>query len=189
MTKFNKNNYVYTPLFCEENIWKLIDSLYMKPIAKPIDVLFIINKNNTIAVFEQKMGSTNKPVIWDYHVVLLAKSGEDLVIFDFDSLCDFPTPISSYFKLTFPGNKNLFYELIPFIKSIPADHYYKHFYSDRSHMKNIIDVDDFPGYPAIKSPENNKRLTLSDCRDTHTLSSTFNISLPGSYLNRCLSIF
>ncbi len=184
MTQINRNNYIYTSLFCEENIWKLIESLYMKPLAKPIEVLFIINHTNSVAIFEQNHAVNNNPVIWDYHVVLLAQIEKNHMILDFDSCCEFPTLVSTYFSLTFPENTLLIENLQPYIKAIPADYYFKHFYSDRSHMKDIINEMEYPDYPAIKPANSIDALSLSDCRNIKKAIKEFEIFTPQDYLNK-----
>jgi len=186
MPYFNRNDFTYTPLFCEENIWKLIESLYTNKLAIPIDVLFILNENNTISLFEQKRSSKGRPVIWDYHVILVAKKENEVLIFDFDSRCDFPESINDYFSLTFPGNLTIEESYRPLINAISADEYFKLFHSDRHHMKGIIDDCDFPDYEIIK-PENIKEaLTLDQCRKT--LSGDKKPISPSDYLSDKKSI-
>lgn len=155
---------LYTALFCEENIWKLIETLYKNTRIIPIDVLFILNQYNSIALFNQKNSKVNMPVIWDYHVILVAKDRGEFIVYDFDSQAEFPTLIDKYFQLTFPPSQSLNNPYQPLIKSINADTYFQQFYSDRQHMINIIDEKLFPKYPIIKPKDALEKLTLTQCR-------------------------
>ncbi len=194
MPKFCRSSYTYTRLFCEENIWKLIRSLYTNQLAKPIDVLFILNQKQSIALFEQHLSTYNNPVIWDYHVVLTAQINNTIVVFDFDSQCDFPQNIKNYFALTFPQKIELHADFIPYIKSINAAYYLECFYSDRKHMQGLIEQHQYPNYKTITPENNDLRLTLKQCRDTKqalNLSYYANINqllLPDDYLNVTKSI-
>jgi len=165
MPLFERSSYTYTQLFCEENIWKLIASLYTNPQINPIDVLFILNKTQTIALFEQLKSEASKPVIWDYHVILTAQLNNKIVVFDFDSRCEFPSNISDYFESTFPSHIQLADVYQPYIKPIKANYYLKHFYSNRQHMEGIINKDQFPDYDIIQPENKIKKLTLAECRN------------------------
>jgi len=176
MPNTDKSSYTYTPLFCEENIWKLIDALYTNQglSTKPIDVLFILNQNNSIALFEQKLSTGANPVIWDYHVVLVAKNTSNIVLFDFDSNCSLPKNIADYFHQTFPDNAVLPETVRPLLKPINADYFYKHFYSNRQHMLGKINDSEFPEYEIIKPDDSIDRLTLDECRSTDNATNTLN---------------
>nr|XP_023683285.1 protein N-terminal glutamine amidohydrolase isoform X2 [Paramormyrops kingsleyae] len=70
---------VYTSCYCEENVWKLCE--YAK-IQKqfPMDeiyAVFISNEQKMVPLWEQKSSHGNKPVIWDYHVILLHDGNKD----------------------------------------------------------------------------------------------------------------
>jgi len=185
MPHFEKSSYTYTHLFCEENIWKLVESLYMNKLAKPIDVLFVLNQSSSIAVFEQHLSNNHKPVIWDYHVLLTAQMEEKLMVFDFDSRCDFPAKIMDYFNRTFPANIQLPKIYQPLIKSISAEYYHRHFYSDRKHMLGAIENSQFPNYEIIKPEKNIEKLSLAQCRNLQAIIPTSNIQLPNQYLESC----
>lgn len=184
MQQLDKNDYIYTPLFCEENIWKLINSLYMNQYAKPIDVLFILNQTRTIALFGQNNSDLHSPLIWDYHVILTANKDKKIVIFDFDSQCNFPATLTDYFNTTFPDYIHLSDIYQPLIKTINPRYYLKHFYSNRQHMTGVIDNTEFPCYDIIKPKKNNKKLTLETCRDLQACIPGSKIQLPGDYLNK-----
>lgn len=176
----------YTPLFCEENIWKFLDYCQTDNTIKPLDVIFIINPDKTVVLFDQKLSPDNEPVIWDYHVILSATYKQQTVIFDFDSRRPFPDPINSYFTRTFPSWSLLPEKLRPLLRIINAAHFYKHFSSDRSHMLGVIADDKFPKYEAI-SPENHiEPLYLQDCFNIY-YESINELSIPETYLRQALS--
>jgi len=182
MSNFDINNYKYTPLFCEENIWKLIETLYMNNDVKPKDVLFIINKSKTIALFDQALSSNNQPVIWDYHVILTAEIDLITVIFDFDSKCKFPVNITEYFNKTFQGSDTLHETYRPLIKVINAQYYFEHFFSDRLHMKGLIKSHQYPDYVIIRPAAGSKILSLENCLDVSKLSDGSILYKPEQYL-------
>jgi protein N-terminal glutamine amidohydrolase len=160
MNIFKKSDYLYTKLFCEENIWQLAKSLIKSDIdEKKIHVMFITNHNKHIAIYNQLATEPNQAVIWDYHVILILKIKQSVCVFDFDSRLDFPTPINNYFQHSLPDNIKTEYHSQ--FRMIAADNYLQNFYSDRSHMKNIIADADFPQYPAIV-PSSKEKMQLND---------------------------
>ncbi|VAW63588.1 hypothetical protein MNBD_GAMMA08-105 [hydrothermal vent metagenome] len=183
MQKSDSTSYIYTRLFCEENIWKLVELLYMNKIAKPIDVLFLLNETNSIALYNQNQAESNTPVIWDYHVILCAEQEGEIIIYDFDSHCGFPTNITDYFNSTFPSHSKLFETYQPLIKLICADYFFKHFFSDRHHMIGLIDENEFPKYEIITPIKSLEKLTLDQCRNTQHFISNKKMMQPSEYLN------
>jgi len=164
MNILDKKHHHYTALFCEENIWKLVESSLSSNIIIPVDVLFIINQFDSIALFEQNKSVGEQAVIWDYHVVLSAKINKQAAIFDFDSRCNFPTDINTYFNKTFSNYSGLHNHYKPLIKPIPAEYYYYNFTSNRQHMKGIVPESEFPAYDIIKPDNTANLLTLDTCR-------------------------
>lgn len=167
--KFYSTDYLYTPLFCEENIWQLIHSLSSSDL--PVNTLWcllITNPDKKIPLLNQRSAANNQPVIWDYHVILLALIREQPVIFDFDSRLGFVTPLDEYLKNSFifahEAAHHLPEEFIPYIRKIPAQSYLNNFYSDREHMRQYLSADKFPHWPLIN---NNKahRTSLTDYLD------------------------
>jgi len=182
MNILDKKQHHYTALFCEENIWKLVESCMSSNIIVPIDVLFIINKFNSIALFEQNTSDGKQAVIWDYHVVLSAQVNKQVAIFDFDSRCNFPTSIHTYFNKTFAHYSALHDHYKPLIKPIPADYYYDNFTSNRQHMKGIVAESEFPDYDLIIPDNTANLLTLDICRTLTGSLSEDNILTPLKYL-------
>jgi len=86
MDKFKKTDYLYTKLFCEENIWHLANSLIKQGVnTEEINIIFISNNNKQIAIFNQLTAEVNQPAIWDYHVILMINIKQSPYILDFDT--------------------------------------------------------------------------------------------------------
>ena len=183
----DKSLFTYTSLFCEENIWKLIQFLKSdkkpdKNNIEPLDVLFISNKSKSVVLFEQKSAIGNQAVIWDYHVILTACTNNHIYALDFDSKCAFPLLISKYFKRTFTLPENTPEQYLPLLKTYKADFFLKYFYSDRSHMQGIIPESEFPEYSIIQPELGLERLTLQECIDTTIKTVDSEIYTPEDYL-------
>ena len=163
MTIYNKSDYTYTPLFCEENIWLLAQALIGKG-QNPgtIEILFFSNRDRRIALFNQSIADSSQPVVWDYHVVLRIIDSHQDFIFDFDTRLDFPATSSMYFCKTFAPGESIPVELKTRVRVIPASSYLKYFFSDRQHMKDVIPDSEFPEYPVITPADGNRRIDLSE---------------------------
>ncbi|MCU7835047.1 MAG: hypothetical protein KZQ83_07285 [gamma proteobacterium symbiont of Taylorina sp.] len=175
MKQFNKSNYIYTPLFCEENIWHLAQSLIDDGIkSNNIHILFLTNKMMQIAIFNQLSAGLEEPVIWDYHVILMAKFDHTDFIFDFDSRLEFPCTLEDYFKKSLPTNINIDYTSK--LRVIPSSIYLQRFDSDRSHMLGIIPQAQFPDYPAIISMAENKIKLLNLFNSNNEIENTYELN-------------
>ena len=184
MIDFDDTNITYTPLFCEENIWKLAQLLHSRQQAIPLEVLFIINNSNSVALFNQKRSIAQLPAIWDYHVILLTQLCDKYYIFDLDSKCRLPEEINRYFELTFPSNIKLNGPYRPMIRSIKAAYFLDYFTSDRQHMRGIIPDNQFPDYEIIKPSDNNNKLLLETCRDINCSIAHSQLDTPADYLRK-----
>ena len=168
MDKFSRNDFLYTPLFCEENIWWLAKALIEKGMdSASMAVLFFTNPSTSILMLNQRATEPGRMTQWDYHVVLQAEIDQQLWIFDFDSGLDFPEPLLSYLQQTFPEQALLPQQFQCRVRVIPASHYLAHFYSDRSHMMNHVAESEFPGYPIIQPELKNNRVELADYLNLH----------------------
>ncbi len=165
--EYNKKHYLYTPLFCEENIWHLIHSLSIANQninTNKLWALIITNPDKKIALLNQQAAAINQPIVWDYHVILLAEIHYQFFIFDFDTRLHFITPVHQYLQNTFISSEQLPLEWLPYIRKIPADSYLECFYSDRQHMKGQIEKSAFPSWPLINSDKPH-RIRLVDYLD------------------------
>lgn len=79
----------YTSQFCEENVHKMIAKfLLLKPRllhpAISFYAVFVSSKSKQTPIWHQKAGIRDEPVLWDYHVILVAKGLSPVQI---DELC------------------------------------------------------------------------------------------------------
>jgi len=164
--EFTKRSFMYTPLFCEENIWYLCRSLLNA--GQPADkcrVILLSNSNESIALFKQRSAPENKAVIWDYHVVLEAELDGKWNIFDFDSRLEFPMDSVLYWKNTLPSEADIQQNFLPDLRVIPAKDYLSYFHSDRSHMRGVVSPKDFPDLPCITSSQDFGGISLMEYRN------------------------
>lgn len=183
-----KSSLTYTRLFCEENIWKLVETLQTDAAIQAIDVLFIINDDNTVALFDQQAAEPGTVIIWDYHVILCASQNHQYVIYDFDSRCPFPCEIKVYFDQSFNDWHHLQPEFRPMIRRISARDYLQHFSSDRHHMLGQITNENFPAYPVIKPGDVNQAITLQQYWDINATIDNSEILTPYQYLDKLLAL-
>ncbi|EJW80361.1 hypothetical protein WUBG_08733 [Wuchereria bancrofti] len=146
----------YTPMYCEENIWKLC-----KKVSASLDELnycsavFISNKNRMVPLWKQRAiaAAGRDYVIWDYHVILLYSKLGLVFVYDFDTTLTFPCDAQTYWTETFRPELNLdanYHRHVSFLvirevhqikgwkywcfRVISGSHYLQYFSSDRSHM-------------------------------------------------------
>jgi len=84
---------LYTPYYCEENVYLLVEALRSTPGVLATWACFISNEDRRAILFNQK--ASRQPqhqgsyVIWDYHVVAIARiqegEKERVVVVDRDS--------------------------------------------------------------------------------------------------------
>ncbi len=169
----------YTPFFCEENIWKVTNSINCNNLDK-FNVLFLTNPKRKIALFNQKIVPLGEITLWDYHVIL--HDTVENIIYDFDTRLKFNSNFSDYFLNTFPEQKQLPEEFRTFIRIIPAAQYKEHLHSDRSHMiKNGVQLADFPKWPAILNTPSLTFTELLELSESIYIKETLSIN---KYLQR-----
>jgi len=161
MSGSNRSELPYTALFCEENIWQLARRLLAEG-ASPdtLWVLFISNPERQVVMFKQRRAGEQAYVVWDYHVVLQA--GDQ--IYDLDTTLPVPLRAIDYFLDSFPDQYALAEQYRAWVRRIPARAFLERFYSDRSHMRGVIDEAEFPAWPAI-TPGHDHVVPLSDYWD------------------------
>lgn len=100
---------VYTPCYCEENVYNLIHWLTKRgeAVLENLTVVFISNENKSIPIWKQRASSREDGlVIWDYHVILIDEVFR--LVWDLDStMSQFPTPLALYIEQAFQPNWNL----------------------------------------------------------------------------------
>jgi protein N-terminal glutamine amidohydrolase len=123
----------YTSLYCEENVWQLAQDTRL-PLGQK-HAVFITNENRKAALWCQRV-SPDKPVVWDYHVVLLVEAAAGPVIFDLDSTLPFPSKLGVYLRKTFHDQSNVVEEYRAKLRVIDSKSFLESFCSDRAHMRN-----------------------------------------------------
>lgn len=126
-------SYKYCPCYCEENIWHLC----AEPAFEDCDarVVFISNPWRQVALWGQRSAeAAHLPVVWDYHVILLARASHGWAVFDLDTALGWPLPADTYLDQTFPRP-----DLVPAIHAprfrlLSAVDYRRELRTDRRHM-------------------------------------------------------
>lgn len=123
----------YAAFYCEENIWQLCAHPELRERDKR--VMFISNGNRSCALWQQRAASQpGAPVVWDYHVVLLARARASWMVLDLDTLIGLPVAVSEWLAGTFLPLNDEFGYLAPRFRLLEPEAYRAEFSSDRSHM-------------------------------------------------------
>uniref|UniRef100_A0A3B3DAG9 Protein N-terminal glutamine amidohydrolase n=1 Tax=Oryzias melastigma TaxID=30732 RepID=A0A3B3DAG9_ORYME len=114
-----------------------------------------------VPLWKQKSGHEDRPVIWDYHVILL-KVGvkSDAVIYDLDSVLPFPCNLRLYAAQALRSDRTLRPKFHRKLRVVPAHCFLLNFASDRSHMKNADGTWKMPppSYRPIQTAESKMNL-------------------------------
>lgn len=123
--------FAYAACYCEENVHLLARDPRVGAPVEERRALFVTNRARSVAVWSQRAGD---PVVWDYHVVLLARSGPGgrWEAWDLDTTLGLPVPLERWLGGSFrPGTPE---RLAPRLRLVSAAEYLARFSSDRSHM-------------------------------------------------------
>lgn len=132
-----------TPYYCEENVYLLCKTLCENGVAdetgSDLFVVFISNERKQVPLWHQKASTrADGIVLWDYHVICVQRKKEsdsEPLVWDLDSTLPFPSPLASYLTETIQPSFQLFAEYKRFFRVVHAPLFFKHFASDRRHMK------------------------------------------------------
>ncbi|KAG7570082.1 Protein N-terminal glutamine amidohydrolase alpha beta roll [Arabidopsis thaliana x Arabidopsis arenosa] len=133
----------HTPYYCEENVYLLCKTLCENGVAdatsSDLFVVFISNEKKQVPLWHQKASSrADGVVLWDYHVICVQRKKEsdsEPLVWDLDSTLPFPSPLASYVTETIQPSFQLFADYQRFFRIVHAPLFFKHFASDRRHMK------------------------------------------------------
>jgi hypothetical protein len=175
----DRSKFLYTSHFCEENVAKMAHALSIKRGRGDgnIDyfVVFISSRSKHTPIWRQRASDDiDTPVVWDYHVVLVAKGDTSLIrehghslLLDLDTdLAEFPLHAGMYCMAAFRLDRSLLPEHEQTFRVIPAADFLAHFASDRSHM--LQSGMPFPPWPTIKGPLSTTTMNLHDYIAMHT---------------------
>jgi hypothetical protein len=130
----DKEAYLYTPFYCEENIWHL--SQVPSFSASDSKVVFVSNEKRSCPLWKQRAGVGEEEfVLWDYHVIFLHKQNS-WQVFDLDTTLGLPVLFQTYVNATFRMSDRGLDEYAPKFRVIDAKEFVSLFSSDRSHMRN-----------------------------------------------------
>jgi len=148
----------YCAYFCEENVWHLCSDRSATDVAvEERKVVFISNGRGQVVLHHQRAGAGG-PVVWDYHVVLLA-GGK---IWDLDTTLGFGVEVERWVRESFfPIDP----DRAPRFRVVDAPTFLKTFASDRSHMKG---PDGRPLKPPPPWPPIGQGMTLMRFVDVET---------------------
>jgi len=108
----------YQAFYCEENVWHLAGALGGWAVV-------LSHPSRQTPIWGQRAAEPGEPVLWDYHVVLVAE-GE---VWDLDTRLAFPAPLDTYFDAAFRLPERVR------ARVLPAAEYRAGFWSDRGHMR------------------------------------------------------
>lgn len=120
----------YHPFYCEENAWWLCQDPLLRD-EQP-DVVFISNAGGQCLLLEQRAAPADEPVIWDYHVIVIARGQ----VWDLDTRLGMPVPVKAYLDATFPELPPALGHLAPRFRIVDAEELIAKFRTDRSHMRD-----------------------------------------------------
>ncbi|MFT7579416.1 MAG: hypothetical protein ACI9MR_001080 [Myxococcota bacterium] len=123
--------HAYQPYFCEENVWKrALSDLSSTGLA-----VFVSNPQRQVALWSQRAGPEDGPIVWDYHVVYMSQDAAGTVIHDPDCRVGAVLPAETWLSASFPVPERTITQYRPWFRVVPRDLFVKAFASDRSHMR------------------------------------------------------
>uniref|UniRef100_A0A0X3NV35 Protein N-terminal glutamine amidohydrolase n=1 Tax=Schistocephalus solidus TaxID=70667 RepID=A0A0X3NV35_SCHSO len=133
--EINRDICVYTPQYCEENVYKLLENI---EIASESDfyAVFISNPKKQVPLFCQRKGDENEDnlVLWDYHVIAIRWLPTSSLVYDLDTTLDFPTSFKNYWNNAIRPNHCFREPFFRFFRVVARTCFLNNFASDRSHM-------------------------------------------------------
>jgi len=125
----------YTPGYCEENVWHVCGDCVEAGIEAC--ALFISNADRAVAVWQQRAAKHPAgPVLWDYHVVLLARVDAHWRVYDADSVLSAGLLIGEYLEASMPVLPPAHARYAPRFRVVEAPRYRARLATDRSHMRD-----------------------------------------------------
>ena len=127
----------YTAYYCEENIWHLAADRREAGLSSA--VALITNPDRSCALWNQRAARKGQPVLWDYHVVLLAAktaAEPDCMVWDLDTRLGLPVRLVDYVAETFAPPGVLEPRFEPRFRVIEGNDWLAEFSSDRAHMRD-----------------------------------------------------
>jgi hypothetical protein len=122
----------YQALYCEENVYHLCS--HPAVARRSPAAVFIRGAGAHCVMWHQRLSQgPGAPVVWDYHVVLLAR--DPWQIWDLDSTLARPLGAATYLRRSLRPELRLRDDLVPWLRVVDAAELVATFASDRSHMR------------------------------------------------------
>lgn len=122
----------YQAYYCEENSWWLC---HQGVGQGPRYAVFISNPARQCLMWHQRPGGARGWVVWDYHVMVMARENAGWQAWDLDTTLGLPCPAGDYLRQTF-REALARPQLLATFRVVEAERFVKVFSSDRSHMRN-----------------------------------------------------
>ena len=144
-----RSSFRYQPFYCEENVWWLTQADALLDRSRWIT--FVTNPNRACAFSHQLVAKENETVIWDYHVVLLTRTGSQFEIWDLDTRLGFPTAATTWLEASFPLSLPEIYQ--PIFRIVEHETFMHTFATDRRHMRDSSNLwkAPAPSWPTIST--------------------------------------
>lgn len=161
----------YWPYYCEENVWHLCATVG----GQYGLVAFVSNAARRVAMWGQRAAAhPGEPVLWDYHVVLLARGRDDWRVWDLDSTLGLDIPLAAWLSASFEAGR-VPDPLRPRFRLVPADAFRRRFSSDRRHMRGPGGAFAQPPPPWETIGEGHNLDRFVDMRDSAFLGELFDL--------------
>lgn len=122
------------PRYCEECVWHLCGEL--PACIEDAAALIVSNAQRGVALWQQRAApARDRPIAWDYHVVLIGRVEDRWWIWDPDSTLPCPVPALTWLDATFPPIAEAHARFRPRFRLVPAATYRSELRSDRRHMR------------------------------------------------------
>jgi hypothetical protein len=122
----------YQAFYCEENVYHLCR--HPAVASRSPAAVFIRGAGDSCVMWHQRLSpGPGEPVVWDYHVVLLAR--DPWQIWDLDTTLARPVDAATYLRRSFRPELRLRDDLVPRLRIVDAAGLVATFASDRSHMR------------------------------------------------------
>ncbi len=122
----------YQARYCEENAWHLCQTAPLRDAAP--HVIVVSNESRHVAMWSQRAAPADAPIVWDYHVFVVANT-DGWQVWDLDCRVGMPLTVGAYAQATFATVGIQPVEFDPVFRIATADEYRSGLRTDRSHMR------------------------------------------------------
>jgi hypothetical protein len=121
------------PFYCEENVWHAC----ARPVAEGREAyaLFVSNAAGQVAMWSQRAAPEGRPIVWDYHAVLLERTAEGWTVRDDQCRRGVHLPLRDWLDASFRSLPPAAERFAPRFRLVPADRFRETLSTDRSHMR------------------------------------------------------